>query len=138
MGKATVHPLDPLTADEIRQCAQACKDHGAGAGIRDLRFNVISLKVRPAPFTCSTNQPCRPRSCPRICSALQEPEKAALLKHGRDSSVVPARLAQCFIQVPGKGAVYVAIVQLHTGGHAKVLAWDQVSHAGSLEPKPIM
>ena len=71
-------------------------------------------------------------------SALQEPEKAALLKHGRDSSVVPARLALCILQVPGKGAVYVAIVQLHAGAPAKVLAWDQVSHAGSLESKPVM
>ena len=70
--------------------------------------------------------------------ALQEPEKAALLKHGRDSSVVPVRLAQCILQVPGKGDVYVAILQLRAGGPAKVLAWDQVSHAGSPESKPVM
>ena len=68
-------------------------------------------------------------------SSLQEPEKAALLKHGRDSSVVPARLAQCILQVPGKGAVYVAMVHLHAGGSTKVLAWEQVSHAGSPESK---
>ena len=71
-------------------------------------------------------------------SAPQEPEKAALLKHGRDSSVVPARLARCILQVPGKGAVYVAILQLQAGAAAKVLAWDQVSHAGSPESKPVM
>ena len=136
MGKATVHPLDPLTAEEIRQCAQACKDHGAGAGIRDLRFNVISLKVRSARHVLKRSA--LQASHPHPGTALQEPEKAALLKHGRDSSVVPARLAQCILQAPGKGAVYVAIVQLHAGGSPKVLAWDQVSHAGSPESKPVM
>ena len=69
MGKATVHPLDSLTAEEIRQCAQACKDHAAGVGIRDLRFNVISLKVSSAPARAPEISPAGQQSRPCICSA---------------------------------------------------------------------
>ena len=42
---ATFHPLDPLTAEEIRQAAQACRQYAKAAGLSQLRFNAITLQV---------------------------------------------------------------------------------------------
>ena len=50
----THHPLDPLSAEEIRAAAQACKQYAAAAGLPELRFNAITLQV-PKPvlgFPC--------------------------------------------------------------------------------------
>lgn len=39
------HPLEPLSADEIRQAAAACRAYADQNGIGSLRFNVISLQA---------------------------------------------------------------------------------------------
>lgn len=39
------HPLDPLSAEEIKACSKACSDYAEQHELDALRFNVISLKV---------------------------------------------------------------------------------------------
>lgn len=39
------HPLDPLSPDEIRQAAGACRAYANQTGLEALRFNVITLQV---------------------------------------------------------------------------------------------
>lgn len=39
------HPLDALTAEEIRACSKACNTYAAEHELDALRFNVVSLKV---------------------------------------------------------------------------------------------
>ena len=41
----THHPLDPLSAEEIRAASRACKQYGATVGLAGLRFNAITLQV---------------------------------------------------------------------------------------------
>lgn len=43
-----VHPLDPLTAAEIKAAAEACKTHAADVSGSALRFNTITLKASAA------------------------------------------------------------------------------------------
>ncbi len=38
-------PLDPLTEDEVRMAAAACRKHAVATGLPELRFNTITLKV---------------------------------------------------------------------------------------------
>ena len=40
-----LHPLDPLTADEITVAAKVCRKHAEKEGISPLRFNAITLQV---------------------------------------------------------------------------------------------
>ena len=40
------HPLDPLSAEEVEACSRACASYAAAADLDNLRFNLISLKVR--------------------------------------------------------------------------------------------
>ena len=42
---ADFHPLDALTADEIRQAAAVCRAYAEQEGLEQLRFNVISLQA---------------------------------------------------------------------------------------------
>lgn len=44
-GLVAVDPLDPLTEDEIRSAAKACRDRASSEGLPELRFNIITLKV---------------------------------------------------------------------------------------------
>jgi len=39
------HPLDALSAEEIRACSEACSAYAEQRELDALRFNVISLKV---------------------------------------------------------------------------------------------
>lgn len=39
------HPLDALTADEIKACSKACIGYAEEQDLGALRFNVVSLKV---------------------------------------------------------------------------------------------
>ena len=39
------HPLDALSAEEIKACSKACSDYAEHHELDALRFNVISLKV---------------------------------------------------------------------------------------------
>lgn len=40
------HPLDALTADEIKACSEACTQYSEDQQLGSLRFNVVSLKVQ--------------------------------------------------------------------------------------------
>ena len=48
MVKATSyhHPLDALSAGEIKACSRACAAYAEAKGLDNLRFNVVSLKVK--------------------------------------------------------------------------------------------
>lgn len=46
-----LHPLDPLTADEVALAAKTCREVAAKKGQAPLRFNAISLKVRSPPLS---------------------------------------------------------------------------------------
>lgn len=48
MVKATSyhHPLDALSAGEIKACSRACVSYAEAKGLDNLRFNVVSLKVK--------------------------------------------------------------------------------------------
>ena len=76
----TPHPLDPLSANEVRAAAQACKQHAAAAGLPELRFNAITLQVprpmlgfacRVQPLWCLSPHSCHRKgrfySCPGLC-----------------------------------------------------------------------
>jgi Cu2+-containing amine oxidase len=39
------HPLDALSAEEIKACSKACSNYAEQHELDALRFNVISLKV---------------------------------------------------------------------------------------------
>ena len=52
-GVHTGHPLDPLSALEIKLVADQCKAYAAHYGYGPLRFNTIGLKV-DVPMHCST------------------------------------------------------------------------------------
>jgi Cu2+-containing amine oxidase len=41
----TAHPLDPLTAAEVSAAGKACRLHAESLGLKNLRFNAISLEV---------------------------------------------------------------------------------------------
>ena len=41
-----MHPLDPLTPDEISIAAKTCKQRAQSLGESPLRFNAITLQVR--------------------------------------------------------------------------------------------
>lgn len=45
MAKSTLHPLDPLSPDEIRATAAAVRTAVAEKRLENLRFNTITLKV---------------------------------------------------------------------------------------------
>lgn len=42
---ARMHPLDPLTADEITVAAKICRQYAEKLGESPLRFNAITLQV---------------------------------------------------------------------------------------------
>ena len=52
-GVHTGHPLDPLSALEIKLVADQCKAYAAHYGYGPLRFNTIGLKV-DVPMRCFT------------------------------------------------------------------------------------
>ena len=52
-GVHTGHPLDPLSALEIKLVADQCKAYAAHYGYGTLRFNTIGLKV-DVPMRCFT------------------------------------------------------------------------------------
>ena len=52
-GVHTGHPLDPLSAVEIKLVADQCKAYAAHYGYGLLRFNTIGLKAG-IPMTCFT------------------------------------------------------------------------------------
>ena len=148
MTKATSHnhPLDPLAAQEVEACSRACASHAADAGYKNVRFNLISLKVSVQ--VRSQN----PRSLPSVRSAavplahkyalitfpdfiyvfMQEPAKAELIAYDADKSAVPARTAYCIVQAFPKSPVNEVEVEL-SGDSAKVRSWKQV-HASADDP----
>lgn len=101
------HPLDPLTEDEVRRAAAACRAHAAVLGLPPLRFNNISL---------------------------QEPPKRQLLQYESGALQQLPRLSLCILQTPPHFLVYEATVDLQpqqhsTGAAAAVVSWTKVSPA---------
>lgn len=99
-----VHPLDPLTAEEITLAAEACKSHASALGILEsLRFNTITLK---------------------------EPTKAELLKFEMDQNQmsVPLRAAFCILENPPKlGAIEVVVsLDRKKGQSCEVISWESI------------
>ena len=41
------HPLDPLSAKEIVECAEICRTYAKEQKLGELRFNTITLRVGP-------------------------------------------------------------------------------------------
>jgi hypothetical protein len=85
------HPLDGLSANEIREAAAACKAYAAVNAVEPIRFNVIALK---------------------------EPSKAEiiaydrLVDHGTLSPPAPLRAAFCILQTPKLAGVIEVVVAL--------------------------
>lgn len=100
------HPLDPLTEDEVRRAAAACRAHAAVLGLPPLRFNTISL---------------------------QEPPKHQLLQYQSGTLQQLPRLSLCILQTPPQFVVYEATVNLQpqhsTDAAAAVVSWAKVSPA---------
>lgn len=109
-GAAALHPLDPLTPDEVSAAAAACRGRATAAlappsGAARLRFNTVTL---------------------------QEPPKKDLLAFSRGTGPRPPRLAFCVLQAPPEFAVIEAVVLLAispavTGGvAADVMSWRKM------------
>ncbi|DBA72671.1 TPA: putative terpene-alkaloid biosynthetic cluster [Trebouxia sp. C0005] len=92
------HPLDALSAEEIKACSKACSAYAEQHELDALRFNVISLK---------------------------EPTKAELLAYEADKSKTPSRKAYCIVQSFPKSPVNEVHLDV-SGSGATVTSWKQV------------
>ncbi|KAF8068451.1 maoI [Scenedesmus sp. PABB004] len=104
MKAHAAHPLDPLSADEVRAAAGACRAlaraEGWCAGGEELRFNVITLK---------------------------EPPKRDLLAFEAGSSPEPPQRRACAIlQTPPSSAVFEVDLDLRPDGTAAPAGWRGV------------
>ncbi|KAL3159938.1 hypothetical protein ABBQ38_010331 [Trebouxia sp. C0009 RCD-2024] len=97
-ASSTSHPLDALTADEIKACSEACTKYAEEEKFGALRFNVISLK---------------------------EPAKDELLAYEADHSTAPDRTAYCIVQAFPKAPVNEVYMDL-SGPEAKVTCWTEL------------
>eukprot|EP00884_Botryococcus_braunii_P003392 jgi/Botrbrau1/13053/Bobra.0187s0015.1 len=91
-------PLDPLTEEEVRMAAAACRKHAAAQGLPELRFNTITLK---------------------------EPPKKALLAYRANGGAPPKREAFCIVQAFPVAPVIETVIDLG-GDEALPTSWTQV------------
>mmetsp|Transcript_39335 Transcript_39335/g.87541 ORF Transcript_39335/g.87541 Transcript_39335/m.87541 type:complete len:691 (-) Transcript_39335:902-2974(-) len=82
------HPLDDLSADEVKRCATLCKSYAASTSAGEIRFNSIQL---------------------------QEPLKAELLLFQSGQGAKPLRQALCVVILPKTNQVAEAIIHLDSG-----------------------
>lgn len=104
------HPLDALTADEIRQAAAVCRAYAKQEGLEQLRFNVISL---------------------------QEPPKKLVVAYDNDPSApLPPRRAFCILQFAGLAGVVEAVLEVLAAGMepsvSQVITWTEVEGVNAL------
>lgn len=95
------HPLDSLTAVEVRRAAAVCKAHAASLALPELRFNTVCLK---------------------------EPRKADVLAYEAGTGPKPPRIVQCVLEVPLVKGVFEADVEMHPSDAAldTMSCWVQV------------
>ncbi|WIA36385.1 hypothetical protein OEZ86_007700 [Tetradesmus obliquus] len=105
-----IHPLDPLTEEEVKVAAESCRQHAASLGLPPLRFNTITLQEPPK-------------------------EQQLLFRSGRLHSL--PRLAFCILQIPPELAVIEALVDMRShAAAAAVVSWVKLD-GSQLEGQPL-
>ena len=100
---AGTHPLDPLTADEIRAAVAAAQAHEALADKGPLRFNFVTLNEPPKPA----------------------------LRAFAEGGARPPREAEVLLLTPQSSAVYRLVVALPDGGVAEFAKLEGVQPLAS-------
>ncbi|KAG2429578.1 hypothetical protein HXX76_010813 [Chlamydomonas incerta] len=118
------HPLDPLSADEIKQAAAACRAYADQNAIGSLRFNVISLQEPPKK---------------QLVEYLKTAAAAAAAAGAEAPPPPPSplpRRAFVILQLPGLCGVVEAEVDLQAGvpepSASAVLSWTTVAGVSAL------
>eukprot|EP00878_Enallax_costatus_P018606 GHUV01019596.1.p1 GENE.GHUV01019596.1~~GHUV01019596.1.p1 ORF type:complete len:681 (+),score=180.46 GHUV01019596.1:3034-5076(+) len=109
-GRPALHPLHPLSAEEVQLAAAACRSHAARLQLPPLRYNTITL---------------------------QEPPKQQLLAYESGQVLSLPRLAFCILQTPPEFAFYEALVDLRSHvSTSAVVSWVKLN-GSQLDGQPL-